>query len=152
MSTPAQNVLAAALTEFGREVERWRDDHRAAMACYEFEDLLALAVKIFDAITQQDEEWRSRVYSGTVEYDSAAGQRIEAGYRQWLVPCARVAVVLERLEQEFGAVRHADEFRDRCREAEGILTSDAEFFGDGLTSLCESALDEHRKGETLEHR
>lgn len=152
MSTPAQNVLAAALSELGREVERWRDDHRAVMARYEFESLLALAVKIFDAITEQDEEWRSRFYSGAVEYEPTVERRIEAAYREWLAPCDGIETELKRLEGQFGRVRHADEFRNRRREAEGLLTSDAEFFGEGLTDLCDAAVDEHRKGKTLEHR
>ena len=79
-------------------------------------------------------------------------QQIAAAYRQWLIPCDRIEAELVRLEGQFGTVRHAQEFRNRRGEVEGMLTSDVGFFGDGLTTLCDAAVDEHRKGETLEHR
>ncbi len=133
------------------ESELWKKDHELAMAFYNFQDFLDFGVGLFDSITKIDEDWRLRVLKHEGDYNPDFAQALLRVYKQWLEPCAAIEEVLKFFEHRFGRVDNAGEFRSRCREAQGIVTPDENFFvGDGLASLCDLAVDEHQKGETFD--
>ncbi len=133
---------------YEEQPEQWKQDHDAAMRCFDFEGLLALGLSLFDFINRVDEAWRVKVYRGLVPYDATMDQVIEGLYRVWLRPCDRLHARLAELEKHFD-VKGASEFRAACREVQGILTRDDEFFtGDRLAELRDEAVEDHRAGST----
>jgi hypothetical protein len=133
------------------ESELWKKDHALAMAYYDFRDFLEFGISIFDSITKIDEDWRLRVLKHEFDYDPAVSAKILAVYKMWLEPCDEIERALLFVEKEFGNVANAAEFRSRCREARGILTTDNQFFaGDSLVSLCDAAIIEKRNGEAFD--
>lgn len=139
------------LRMYERDSERWKTDHREAMALYDFEDYLQFGIDVFDGITHWDEAWSLRVHKGLAPYRPEHESTIREAYGRWLRPCEAIEQVLRQFEAKFGQVKHAEEFRRRCREAYGIAANDAEFFrDDALVSLRDDAVDEHRRGETTD--
>ncbi len=136
---------------YREESELWKKDHALAMAYYDFQDFLEFGISVFDSITKIDEDWRARVLRHELEYDAAIANRILDVYKTWLEPCAAIERIVPLLEQRFGTVANVAEFRSRCREARGIVTPDEQFFaGDALVSLCDTAIEENRNGETFD--
>ena len=149
----AFQVVRIAIASYRRQArkESWKADHDAAMKCYRFEEMLWAANGVFDAITQFDENHRARVFSGEIEYDADHSGVIKEAYRWWLGPSEGFKQAIERYRGRFGEVSNSEEFLSRCREAQGILTDDAEFFsGDALTQLRDEAIDAFRAGQTSE--
>lgn len=144
--------VASQTEQYVGSAGRWKADHRAAMVCYEVEETIALGNRVFDAIVAFDENWRRQVSRGELPFSPVLDSFIQALFRRWYVPCSGVLAAIENLRREGFAVKGAAEFLQRCREAEGILTPDAEFFSDDqLVQLRDEALDQHLRGETLEH-
>jgi hypothetical protein len=143
---------------YGREIEQWRRDHDAAMRCRDFELLLKLGLDIYETIGRIDAETSGAVHRG--EREPAALEAIDALYRLWLAPAEDVQQELNEFERSGFHVDFADAYRSACREVQGILTADCEFFtttsttttlapgvGD-LVALRDAAIDAHRRDET----
>lgn len=131
--------------------ESWRDDHEVAMACYRFQDILQRGIMLFDLLVRVDECWRKLVSDGKVSCDPNVPQILKKLLARWSEPCPEALRRLEVFERNGFEVAFAEEFRSRCREAQGILTPDSAFFvDDALVSLRDAALDQHRRGETIE--
>ena len=145
------NVVRQALKSYDDQGEGWKDEHREAMWCYDFEDFLAMGIALFDGITDFDERHRMRVLANEIEYDPEHNEIIKEAYREWLRPCENITKVLGSLTNRFGDVKNAKEFLSRCREARGILTEDSKFFiSDTLVDMRDSAIDDLRMGSTFE--
>ncbi|HKI35497.1 MAG TPA: hypothetical protein VKA46_26815 [Gemmataceae bacterium] len=137
---------------YSQQPEQWKQDHEAAMCCFDFEGLLAFGLSLYDYINRIDEAWRVKVYRNLVPHDPAVDKVIEELYRGWLKPYDRVLARLSALEKHFD-VAGAKEFRSACREVQGILTPDEEFFiHDRLARLRDEAVDANRRGEAEEMR
>jgi hypothetical protein len=144
--------VASQTEQYVGSAERWAADHRAAMLCYEVEETIGLGNRVFDAIVAFDENWRRQVSRGELPFSPVLDGFIHALFQRWHGPSAGVLAVIEDLRREGFSVKGGDEFQYRSREAEGILTPDAEFFAhDRLVELRDEALDQHLRGETLEH-
>jgi hypothetical protein len=136
---------------YREESELWKRDHALAMAYYDFQDFLEFGINLFDSITKIDEDWRLRVLKHEFEYDPAIANGILDVYKAWFEPCAEIERIVSFLEQQFGNVANAAEFRSRCREAHGIVMPDVRFFaGDALVSLRDAAIDENHNGEAFD--
>lgn len=145
------DLLFSKIRVYEEESELWKADHKAAMAFFDFEDLLSHGIQLFDSITKMDEQWRSKVLGGEEEYDLAVLNGIKDAYRWWLRPCDAIEARLDQFDREFGTLRRAEEFRKCHREAVGILTPDEEFFShDSLVQLRDDAIDIQRKGHAVE--
>jgi hypothetical protein len=137
---------------YEEQPERWKQDHNAAMHCFDFEGLLAFGLSLFDFINRIDEAWRIKVFRNLVPYNPTVDEGIEELYHLWLKPCDRLLVRLSELEKYFD-VAGAKEFRSACREVQGILTEDEEFFAhDQLVRLRDEAVEANRRGEVEEMR
>ena len=152
--TFAQNtgfrMVRDRLESYRKHSESWEVTHDEAMACFEFEGLLALGIDAFEAINRADEWLRSRVASGKAKYDAVETAKIEALYQQWMQASDVILEMLAEVEKQF-EVCGAEEFRRCYREVQGILTPDEEFFAhDSLVKLRDEAIDSHRRGETVE--
>jgi hypothetical protein len=138
--------------QYGEQPEQWKQDHEAAMRCLDFEGLLAYGLSVFDFINRIDEAWRIKVYRNLVPYKPEVDKLIDELYHWWLRPCDRVMAQLVALEKHFD-VEGGKEFRSACREVQGILTRDEDFFRHGrLTQLRDEAVDANRRGEAEEMR
>ncbi|MEZ6115937.1 MAG: hypothetical protein R3C28_05105 [Pirellulaceae bacterium] len=51
------------------EANLWREDHRLAMQYFTVQDLVNEGIDIFKQICHVDEEWRSALFEGSIEYD-----------------------------------------------------------------------------------
>jgi hypothetical protein len=135
---------------YGEELEYWKKDHLLAMLYYDFQDLIDEGVGLFDSVTRIDEDWRGRVLKHEFGYDPIVAEKIRDVYKILGDRFHRTGELLTFFESRF-SVANATEFRSRWSELRGILTSDAEFFvGDALVALCDTAIDENRKGETYD--
>ncbi|MEX2139178.1 MAG: hypothetical protein WD894_07955 [Pirellulales bacterium] len=143
--------VASQTEQYVGSAERWKADHRSAMVCYEVEETLALGNRVFDAIVEFDENWRRQVSRGKLRFSPVLHSFIQALFERWHAPCSNVLAAIEDLRHEGFLPKGADEFQHRCREADGILTPDGDFFvGDQLIQIRDDALDQHLRGETLE--
>ena len=132
---------------YGAGAEQWKADHDRAMECLDLELLLQWGLSCYDAINFADEKVRSLARSGKLEFTPEVADVITTAYRSWMKPCETVIRQLEAFERDGFSVEKAERFRSACREVRGILTDDAEFFGDGLVELRDGAIDAFRTGE-----
>ena len=118
------------------------------------------------AINEIDENWRKQIYDGQIEYKEEDEKRIGDLYKKWLLHKDEIVEEITAFQDkavkitvkrttaagtipintisEFEKLR--EEFLADCREVEGILTSDDEFFvGQKLADLCDDAIDELRE-------
>jgi hypothetical protein len=139
-----------AVATYLTEAEAWKTLHAESTACLDFEELLAHANAIFDAVSSWDTLWHHKVFAEAIPYDAGDDQRIVELYTLWLQPADYLLGEIDRFERAGCAVAAAAEFRRNCAEVRGILTPDDEFFGAELIPLQEEARAAHRRGETEE--
>ena len=148
------NILevASQTEQYVATVEHWNGDRQAAMVCKQVEETVELGTRIFDEIVAFDESWRRKVLRGELQFSPVIHSLILALFRRWYVPASDVLAAIESLRNHGLSVNGAEDFRQRCRETEGGLTPDADFFAAGeLVDLRDEALDQHFRAETLEH-
>ena len=138
--------------ELYRDVsEVWKADHEAAMACMDFQDLLAKGIAAFESINRIDEAYRRAVFSGS-EFDEAVSGQITELYEMISEPCEGILETLARFERAGFNVDAAERFRSCCRELAGILTDPADFFSDeALVRMRDKAIDENQQGTLSEY-
>lgn len=127
--------------------EQWKANHIDAMSCRDVEDFLRLAVGAFDWIVREDENYRSDVAKGSVQYDQSVADNILELFRQWRDACTHFIRRVEECERLDFKVEYASQFRSYLREADGILTPDSEFLSHpALVDLRDAAIDDFRAG------
>lgn len=153
MATLVEKIVRERLDAYEDEYDLWKTDHEQAMLYFDFCDLLDEGVRLFGSVCRLDENWRSDVANGRIEYDKDTRARILAHFRRWATIGKRIhEQLLPWVVAKYGNdVEHSAEFLNCYREIQGILTDDKDFFvGDKLHDLRDHAIDEFRKGETLE--
>lgn len=141
------NSVRHRLEDYGEQVEDWNNDHERALHCMEFELLLGHGLSLLSQVNTIDEKIRLKMFREEIEYDARFDDVLENYYKWWLKPCDKLLKELNLLEQEGFSIERAGEFRAACREVQGILTVDNQFFsGNALTDLRDQAIDEHRAG------
>jgi hypothetical protein len=151
-STTGSHGVSMATSTVKRQIdiidEQWKDNHIEALSCWEFEDLLRLCIETFERIGRQDEGWRSAVFCGERPYSAEEENGFAALYAAWRDVCTNFLGPLTHFEERGYVVECGNQFRGCVREAEGILTPDAEFFdADTVARLRDEAIEEHRRGE-----
>ncbi len=128
--------------------EQWKANHLEAMSCWDFEDLLRLCIEAFERINRQEEGWRRSVLRGERPHTAEEENEFIALCAKWKGVCGNFLPPLSRLEDRGFKIESAAQFRACLREAEGILTPDAQFFAaDALANMRDEAIEEHRRGE-----
>ncbi len=134
-------------------IENWQQAHYQAIACRDLEDELLRGVKLFDFLCAEEEKWRSDVLNHREQYSPTLEKFFLALFELWSRPCQSLLEAIARVQAGGFEVEHAAEFESRCREVKGILTADHEFFdSDELAEVRDKAIDDHRRGLTIEHR
>lgn len=137
--------------QFYREQSTWTNSSDDVQLRLKVEETIALGLFVFDRITRLDEQQRAEVLRGAAPHDAATEKAIEELYRSWSASCAGTLQASAGLEQRGFQVQGAEEFRLRFGEVRGILTPDHEFFSSKpLQDLRDAAIDEHRRGETIQ--
>lgn len=144
-------ALSEYLNVYGDRAEQWEVDHREATKCQDLEATLVWGLSLSFAIDLIDNNWHNTVFRNSAEYGPAAEQAIENLYKGWFRAANQLLESIEELERSGYVVKWSDPFRQACRETEGLLTPDSEFFtGDSLAALRDEAIDAHKQGQTIE--
>jgi hypothetical protein len=101
--------------------ESWMGDHRAAMACRDVEDTLAVGVAVFRLLRRVEDSWRERVFRGSEDFAEEDDRWVQGSFRGWLQVTEDVLNALPTLEQRFGSVDGADELRECAGQARALL-------------------------------
>ena len=129
--------------------EQWQANDLEAMSVRKLEDVLSLCIETFERISREEEEWRLALLTGQQATDCGEPSYSLELYSLWNKVCPEFLERVSYFERHGYDVEHSERFRACLREAEGILTKDADFFrGEGLAQLCDEAIDEFRRGET----
>jgi hypothetical protein len=135
-----------------RNISFYRAQSESSEATRALEELLALAVFTFERLARIDDEWHSEGYKGR-PYDPDVDAALSTIYQDWFEISQRTLRSLEEAEASGQKLEGAVEFRKCYREAQGMLTPDDKFFTDeALVRARDQAIDEHRRGETIEMR
>lgn len=148
-----EKIVRERLDAYEDEYDVWKADHAQAMLYFNFCDLLEEGVRLFNSICRLDENWRGDVAKKRTEYDEDTHSKIFDLFRRWAKIGRRIdEQLLPWFVQEYGGdVKSSKEFLACYREVQGILAKDEDFFnGESLSALRDQAIDEFRKGETLE--
>jgi len=142
-------------TTVAKDAGALNDLRDMAMLCFDFADVVIQGCDIYRSVTQLDEDWRMLVLKKEIEFCPAFELRIENLYRDWLQTSLQAITIYEQFDGEYQRrgfdAAGVETLRRYCREAAGILTKDAEFFShEKLFELGRSALEQHRRQETLE--
>lgn len=105
----------------GRLVEGWRDDHQAALECYDFEDWMGVGLGFLDIFEKARAAWRVRSFRGLPQPDDR-GETLRSLFAFWLT----VAKLGESRGDQWSAkfaVGRLDEFKAAVQRVEGLLES-----------------------------
>jgi hypothetical protein len=93
--------------------EAWQQDYAEAMGCRDFEASLELGVWVFDYLDHVYQTLREQVYRGVTEASPELAEGEKTCYARWLKVADSLSGELERLQDTFGVVEGAAEFRQR---------------------------------------
>lgn len=127
--------------------EAWKIEYKKAQKVYDAQDQIEGMNRIFEAVYELDTAISAICHSGKVECEKVLAQMRKL-YSHLLKSAKRIDRFARRLELDGYKVNGLDGLRNNINEVEGILTDDAEFFGDALTDIRDSAIDAHRAGQT----
>jgi hypothetical protein len=96
--------------------DSWKSDHAQAMQCREFEESLAEAAKVFQLMHELIQMRRTAVYRGLIEPLPELDREEKQLYTDWLGLVDVDMASVETLEETFGPLEGAAEFR-ACRDA-----------------------------------
>lgn len=100
--------------------ESWKRDHARAMACWELESRLKLALTLYDLIAEAAAKGDGDAASGTAARETSL-RDFFALYRDWLDACEGPLRALASLELEGYQVGGGDRFREVYEEVRGLL-------------------------------
>lgn len=140
-----------------REAQRYREDveewkstcAQAQEACYAWEDLIAKANFLLSGWLDIDTEMRLAELGGTLSAQATESlrQRMLGNVGEWLSLSPELLEQIARIEREYGQCDGGEVFRRNVAEAQGILTSDEEFFrSNKLNALRDQAEADYREG------
>lgn len=101
--------------------ESWQHDHADALACWELEARLEIALALFHVIRRIDQEMAQQVEARRLNWDASTVDQLLNFYRTWEAPSAQIVARIAELESKGFAVRGAEEFRRAALEARSTL-------------------------------
>lgn len=155
MSTLALREARRHVRSFSDECELVQD-HREGSECRECEAFLQLGIDAFRWLVRADETIRGAIYTGGAEHDARADESLRSLFRAWLRPCDFANQWIAAQQGRGYHLGNLDEFRASEREVRSIVkawdanVADADVLTDAMRDLRDSAVTEHRNGETAE--
>jgi hypothetical protein len=101
--------------------ESWQRDHADALACWELEARLKIALGLFQAIRLVDQEMSQAVAEGRLSWDAVTTERLVGFYRSWEAPAGAIVRRARDLRSRGFEVEGAVEFERAALEAKGTL-------------------------------
>lgn len=139
----SSDLLQEDVDLYVRISEQWLREDKGVRAAYSLNDLLCKASNLFDVLISAEERWRVELCRGQAEYSAEQEALYTRLIQVWLTACEPFVGVLQAFESAGLFVKHARRFRRCVREAQGIMTPDAEFFShDRLVEQRDRAFDE----------
>jgi hypothetical protein len=145
-----------ALREARRHVYSFADEseimrnHREAMECMDCEAVLQLGIDAYHWMILADETLRRCTYRGD-RCEAEMFQLLERLFREWLKPCSIANEWIAIHKSRGYDLANLEEFRKCEREVVAIVGSfDGDAMTDPLREVRDSAVMEHRNGETAE--
>lgn len=114
----AERILAAYA-----EAEPWKDDHDAAMRCFEMEEVIAVGNLAFQFVSYIDAAWQDLVVAGKVLYQEEEDRQISQFYRRWAEITERNLDEIKKLTQDGFEIKGVDQCLNHFEEARGVLES-----------------------------
>jgi hypothetical protein len=149
MSTLAFREARRHVYSFSDESEIMRD-HREALECLDCEAVLQLGIDAFNWLVLADETIRRATYRGA-EFDADTSVMMSQLFRHWLRPCAVVNQWIAVQKDRGYNLANLEELRRCEREVQAIVRSlDADSLTEPMRGLRDSAVAEHRDGQTAE--
>jgi hypothetical protein len=102
--------------------DAWLQDHSEAMNCRDFEAELEMGVSVFDFVDHVYQTIRDQIYRGLLEASPESAEDEKSCYERWLKVANSLIDQLGRLENSFGVVEGASEFRERYELAHKRLS------------------------------
>jgi hypothetical protein len=121
--TQSRNRLSTARRYMEVYRESWKADHRSAMECRDFEELLGEGVRVFDLIHAIILGRRLFVYRGVMDPSPEMDQEEKRLMREYLELMKTDLPQLETMELSFGEIVNARPFRERIAQADMFLAN-----------------------------
>jgi len=94
---------------------------RRRMHCWNVEERLAVGISLFHALVRLDLIRRRWLAQGAEEFWPEGDEAMRECFRRWLRSSGKAMAGLRSLEDRFGTVEGAAEFRRCCEEAQEIV-------------------------------
>lgn len=101
--------------------ESWQRDHADALACWELESRLEIALTLFHVIQRIDQEMSQHFAASGLNWDPTAADELLKFYRTWEAPSTQIAGRISERGAKGFVVNGADAFRRATLEARSAL-------------------------------
>jgi hypothetical protein len=108
--------------QLGAYTESWQRGHADALACWELEARLEVALALFHVVRRVDEEMARQVAAGQLVWDARAIDQIRQFYRLWEAPTASVLRRVDDLSAKGFVVDRSDDFTRAALQARATLS------------------------------
>ncbi|MCE9555512.1 MAG: hypothetical protein K8T91_19365 [Planctomycetes bacterium] len=125
------------------------EQHGQAMECRDCESFLQLGIDAFRWLNRADEEIRSRIYKGKVQFNQDVDDAIGILYEAWLGPCDVVQQCIKKQVERGFDVENLTEFQ-ACEANVRAIVADNRSLTAPIAALGDQAIKEHRAGQTSE--
>lgn len=117
--TPTRMGVRSTLDDW-----KWKEEHEAAMKCFDMEDWIESGCKVFDDLVAWHRETKRSIYRAEVDPVDAYRECF-ACYTRWLAIATDYVPTtdLAECEAQFKTVRGSDEFRKRIGIAQRTIGS-----------------------------
>jgi hypothetical protein len=118
MSETTAHFLSGQLDAY---TESWHHDHIDALACWELEARLEVALALFHVIRRMDEEMCQQVAAGRLRWDVPAADQLLGFYRAWEAPADQIADRVSALRAKGFEVQGGQAFEQATLQAKSTL-------------------------------
>ncbi len=103
---------------------KWKEDHKDAMQCYDLEEWMESACRVFDDLVAWHIDTKRSIYRAEVD-PADAYRECFACYTRWLAITTDYVptTILAECEAQYGTVHGVDEFRKRIDQAKRTIGS-----------------------------
>lgn len=122
-------------TQLRAYADSWQHDHQQAMACWELESRLKLALMLYELIGAADERRSKEMTEGDAMSREAHLREFNALYAEWLRLSEEMLDVITQFESKGFQVEAAEQYRSVCSQLRGVLALPVEQIIQSLKDL-----------------
>ncbi len=139
---------------YSKESQDVMERHAEAMDCRNCEAFLQMGIDAFEWLMRADRAFRMAIFRGEKEYDAESEKSLRNLCKNWLVPCEVAEKWIETQLTRGYEIDNLAEFRECVSEMSAIVGADDEedntTIPKPIVAFRNSAIDEHRNGQTTE--